>query len=144
MSYQENPLAWGVGLFERLHSDAPGYSKTLGPDPHTVLASIKKNISHLLNSRAGASLSCPELGLIDFNDATLGSHDLALRIKNAIYLCVTRYEPRISQLQVEVMFDDHCPLNLRFKLQAVLNATAFHNKLQIDLLLDSSRQYRVL
>ncbi|MEF1207794.1 type VI secretion system baseplate subunit TssE, partial [Photobacterium damselae] len=64
--------AYGVSLFERLEADSVNRTITQGPEPALVLDSIKRNISQLLNSRIGESLSAPELGLVDSNDATLG------------------------------------------------------------------------
>jgi type VI secretion system protein len=136
--------AYGVSFFERLEADAPTRSVTKGPDPVDVLDSIKRNISNLLNTRKGEAQSAPSLGLVDFNDATLGSHDLALQIKFAIRDCLERYEPRIEKMDIRVLPDHDCPLSLRFHITAGLNTGALHDKVQIDLLLDNSRKYRVV
>ncbi|BDR34445.1 type VI secretion system baseplate subunit TssE [Photobacterium damselae] len=136
--------AYGVSLFERLEADSANRTITQGPEPALVLDSIKRNISQLLNSRIGESLSAPELGLIDFNDATLGCHDLALQIKLAIRRCLERYEPRLKNIDVQFTPDDESPLNLRFHIKALVNSKALHDSVQIDLLLDTSRKYRVV
>ncbi|KXF83011.1 type VI secretion system baseplate subunit TssE [Enterovibrio coralii] len=136
--------AYGVSFFQRLEADAPKRSVTQGPDVDDVLVSLKKNVSNLLNARIGESLSAPELGLIDFNDASLSSHDLALQIKRAIQDCLETYEPRIRQLEVHVLPDNRSPLNLRFQLKATINVGALHKNVQIELLLDSNRKYRVV
>lgn len=134
---------YGVSLFERLEADAPSRSVINGPEPDDVMKSVKRNIGDILNARAGESLSTPDLGLIDFNDATAGSHDLAVRIKQEIHHCLETYEPRITDLEIKVLPDPRCPLNLRFSLTATLNTEAFHRQVQIDLLLDSARKYNV-
>lgn len=136
--------AYGVSLFERLDADTKAGSQVLGPDPADVLESIKCNVGHLLNARLGESLSAPGLGLIDFNDATLGNHDLALQIKRAIKYCLDHYEPRIGDLDIRVLPDISTPLNLRFHIFASVDAGGLDKKIQIDLLLDSNRKYRVV
>lgn len=136
--------AYGVSFFERLEKDAPMRSVMKGPDPVDVLDSIKRNISDLLNTRMGEAQSAPTLGLIDFNDATLGSHDLALQIKLAILECIGRYEPRIGGMEINILTDDDSPLSLRFHITACLNSSAIDKKIQIDLLLDNNKKYRVI
>ena len=101
-------------------------------------------MSNLHNARIGESLSAPELGLIDFNDASLISHDLAVQIRRAIRHCLQTYEPRLKNMDVIVQPANGSPLNLRFQIVASVNVGALHRKFQIDLLLDSNRKYRVV
>ncbi|MCC4800592.1 type VI secretion system baseplate subunit TssE [Enterovibrio norvegicus] len=136
--------AYGVSFFQRLEADAPKRSVTQGPDPADVFESLKHNVSNLLNARIGESLSAPELGLIDFNDASLSSHDLAVQIRRAIRHCLQTYEPRLKNMDIIVQPDNGSPLNLRFQIVASVNVGALHRKFQIDLLLDSNRKYRVV
>ncbi|WP_407334010.1 type VI secretion system baseplate subunit TssE [Enterovibrio sp. 27052020O] len=137
-------IAYGVSFFQRLEADAPQRSVTQGPEPADVLESLKHNVSNLLNARIGESLSAPDLGLIDFNDASLSSHDLALQIRRAIHRCIETYEPRIQNMDIHVLPDNGSPLNLRFQIIASVNLGALHRNVQIDLLLDSNRKYRVV
>ena len=92
--------AYGVSFFERLEAGSSLRSVTKGPDPSDVLESIKRNVSNLLNTRLGEAQSAPSLGLIDFNDATLGSNDLAVQIKFAIRHCLEKYEPRLNCMEI--------------------------------------------
>ncbi|MEZ8140870.1 lysozyme [Enterovibrio norvegicus FF-33] len=137
-------IAYGVSFFQRLEADAPQRSVTQGPEAADVLESLKHNVSNLLNARIGESLSAPDLGLIDFNDASLSSHDLALQIRRAIRRCIETYEPRIQSMDINVLPDNGSPLNLRFQINASVNLGAMHRNVQIDLLLDSNRKYRVV
>jgi len=135
---------YGVSLLERLQVGSPVRSVTKGPDPADVLDSIKRNLSQILNARLGESQSAPDLGLIDFNDASLASVDLAIQIKRAIEACIYKFEPRVSYITIDVITDDNSATNLSFQLQAKINLGAMHSSVQIELLLDNSRQYRVL
>lgn len=130
-------------FFERLEADASTRSVTQGPDPVDVVDSVKRNIAQLLNTRMGESLSSPDLGLLDFNDATLGSQDLAMKIRRAIRHCIERYEPRVEDIDIRVLPDATTPLKLKFHIVATVRTGAMHDKVQIDLFLDSNRSYRV-
>ena len=145
MSYIElADRAYGVSLFERLETDAPQMTMTKARDINQILDSIKRNVAQLLNSRLGEAMSAPQLGLIDFNDAALGTHDLALQIKLAIQHCLECYEPRLKQIDIRYVPDNGSPLNIFFHITACSNSSALHESVRIDLLLDNSRKYRVI
>ncbi|WP_367989977.1 type VI secretion system baseplate subunit TssE [Vibrio sp. NTOU-M3] len=136
--------AFGVGFFERLEADTKPVSALSGPDAEDVLDSIKRNVSAILNTRVGGSQSAPKLGLVDFNDATLETLDLSLRIKLAIQDCLELYEPRLTDVEVRTLSDAYSPLTLKFHIAAVINSEAIHEKVEFSLLLDQNRKYRVL
>ncbi len=134
---------FGVSLFERLEADAKPVSLTKGPETAEVLRSIKRNVSNILNTRFGESSSSPRLGLVDFNDASVKTVDLSIRIKRSIQECLKEFEPRLTGIEVEVLKDESDPLNLRLTVAAFINTSAIHEKVKIDLLLDNNRKYRV-
>ncbi|MDW6094499.1 type VI secretion system baseplate subunit TssE [Vibrio rhizosphaerae] len=144
MSYiAPEEVAFGVGFFERLEAGERPRSMTQGPDANDVLNSIKRNVSNVLNTRLGEAQSAPELGLVDFNDATLETLDLAVRIRMAIKDCLRKYEPRLKEIVVTSERDDLNPLSLRFRITAEVNSSAVHETVKLNLLLDQNRQYRV-
>lgn len=136
--------AFASSFFERLESDAPIRFVTQGPDPEQVLESIKRNITQLLNTRSGDSLSTPELGLADFNDVAMNGDDLASSILCDIRHCLEKYEPRISDLDIRAIPDNTRLLAFRFHILGTVNFGALFQKVQINLLLDNSNQYRVI
>lgn len=136
--------AFGVSLFERLEIGAPARHITQGPPPEQVLESIKRNVVKVLNTRIGESMSAPTLGLVDLNDAMLGSHDIAMRVKRAIRQCLDVYEPRLEQVMLSVIPDEDSPMNIRFHIRAKINQHAVHDSVEIDLLLDNQRKYKVV
>lgn len=132
----------GVSFFQRLGDEKEHVSD--GPESiEYVIASIKRNISGLLNTRVGDSQSCPELGLFDFNDASSGSFDLGVKIKSGIKICIERFEPRLFHLDIRVLHDSTCPFSLRFHIFGNINVKTKQEKIEIDLFLDSNRTYRV-
>lgn len=134
-------LDQGVGsrLFERL-------SASNGLDCHVpenqladAVESIKQHLADLLNTRPGDSAGAPELGLIDFNDATIGLFDLEVNIKQAIQNCIERYEPRVQDVEVEIMSRQESGLQLRFQIHATLVLGKSLTYTTIDLLLNNKR-----
>lgn len=136
--------AFGVGFLERLEADAKAVSYTQGPDPKDVLQSIKLNVSHILNTRVGGAQSSPDLGLIDFNDASLDSLELSMNVQRAIQMCLERFEPRLTCIEVSPQMEISHSLSLQFKITAQFNSEAIHNNVQFSLLLDQNKQYRVI
>ncbi|CAM2806468.1 MULTISPECIES: type VI secretion system baseplate subunit TssE [Vibrio] len=134
---------FGVGFLERLEANTKPVSFIQGPDVNDVVESIKRNVANILNSRVGGSESAPLLGLIDFNDATLESMDLSVRIKLAIQHCLERYEPRLKNILVIADKDMYSSMTLSFSITASINSAALHEKIRFSLLLDSNRKYRV-
>ncbi len=127
-------------LFERLEQAAdPG----MGEVTH-VVESIKRHLVRLLNAHPGNSASSPELGLLDFNDATLGTQDLNIRIRSAIRTCIERFEPRVNRVDVVALPQGPDPLQLRFQVTVYLRVGSVDEKTTIDLLLDDKRYYRVV
>lgn len=142
MLRDEQVESYGVGFFERLGREPGRLGQAFDIDD--VVQSIKRNISHVLNTRMGESLSCPELGLFDFNDASSGTADLCLKMRRGIIQCLRVFEPRLSNLEVEVLFDEDRPMSLRFQVFGQISVTSRNDKLKIDLLLDNNRSYTVL
>ncbi|MCE0559217.1 MULTISPECIES: type VI secretion system baseplate subunit TssE [unclassified Motilimonas] len=140
----ETEEAYKVSFFQRLNHEVQPASVLSGPDFYDVVESIKTNVLNLFNARRGHSLSAPGLGLIDFNDATIGTHDLTLQIKMAIKRLIQEFEPRIHKVDVNVVNDEHDPLTLRFHLTAVLNLSSSDSEVKLDFILDGNRRYRAL
>lgn len=130
-------------LFERLEQAAEPTGQGMGQVTH-VVESIKRHLVRLLNAHPGNSASAPELGLLDFNDATLGTQDLNIRIRSAIRHCIERYEPRVNRVDVVALPQGPDPLQLRFQVTVDLRVGSVDEKTTIDLLLDDKRYYRVV
>lgn len=133
---------FGVSFFQRIGTENE-YTSDGAESIEHVIASIKRNLSGLLNTRVGESQSCPELGLFDFNDASSGSFDLGVRIKTGIKACIERFEPRLSHIDIRVLHDSACPFSLRFHIHGKINVKTAQEMIEIDLILDSNRTYRV-
>lgn len=134
----------GTGsLFERLEQAAAPAGQSMG-EASNVVESIKRHLVRLLNAHPGNSASVPDLGLLDFNDATLGTHDLSVQIRGAIRQCIEKFEPRVKRVDVVNLPQGPDPLQLRFQVTVYLRVGSEDDKTTIDLLLDDKRYYRVM
>ncbi|WP_136253106.1 type VI secretion system baseplate subunit TssE [Onishia niordana] len=137
-AFRDRSAPLGTRLFERLSSPArpaPAGDRAV----EATLVSIKRHLVDLLNSHPGHSECAPALGLLDFNDATLGVLDLELKVERAIRECIERFEPRVSQVQVETLPNEAAPLQLRFQVHATLDMGRDSTQTTIDLLLNDKR-----
>ena len=130
-------------LFERLEQAAAPAGQSMGEFTH-VVESIKRHLVRLLNAHPGNSASVPDLGLLDFNDATLGTHDLSIQIRGAIRQCIEKFEPRVKRVDVVAMPPGPDPLQLKFQVTVYLNVAGSDDRTTIDLVLDDKRYYRVV
>lgn len=130
-------------LFERLEQAGAPTGQGMAEVTH-VVESIKRHLVRLLNAHPGNSATVPDLGLLDFNDATLGTHDLSIQVRSAIRNCIEKYEPRVKRVDVVTLPQGSDLLQLRFQVTVYLNVGSEAEKTTIDLLLDDKRYYRVV
>lgn len=109
-----------------------------------LIASVKRQLEQVLNTRPGNCRSAPDLGVIDFNDATQGSADIKGRIREAIRQCIRRYEPRI--VHVDVRSPDHqaSPLEMSFQVTAHVRLEHIEQVTSFNVHMDSHRHYRMV
>src|SRR5690554_4897429 len=109
-----------------------------------VVESIKRHLVRLLNAHPGNSASVPDLGLLDFNDATLGTLDLSIQIRGAIRQCIEKFEPRVKRVDVVALPPGPDPLQLKFQVTVYLQVAGSDDRTTIDLVLDDKGYYRVV
>lgn len=129
----------GGRLFERLAAPHQPVLRKEADELVDVVESIKRHLVDLLNSHPGNSACAPELGLLDFNDATIGVLDLERNIQRAICQCIERYEPRVKRVDVESLPNHGDPLQLRFQVHATVSLGRENTQATIDLLLNNKR-----
>lgn len=131
----------GMRLFERLAEPARAEETDAGLAE--IVESIKRHLVELLNSHPGHSECAPELGLLDFNDATIGVLDLERNIERAIRQCIERFEPRVRRVEVASLPRGSDLLQLRFQIHATVELGRGLGQATIDLVLNDKR-YRCL
>ncbi|TQM89974.1 type VI secretion system baseplate subunit TssE [Roseinatronobacter monicus] len=128
-------------LLERLRADdlkVPLRSQDAISDRIT---SIESNLLRVLNGRAGESASTPGFGLIDMNDAAVGSRDLLAAISRDISRAIAEGEARV--FDVEVIFDraDNRGMELLFSIQAKTLISHRNEQISIDLVIREGRHF---
>ncbi|MBN3852229.1 type VI secretion system baseplate subunit TssE [Paraburkholderia sp. Ac-20340] len=136
------PRSPGQGsLFERLEADAsPARIYTRQQQAAARVRAIEQHLQWLLNSRQGCSLSSPELGLRDFNDALAGTADLMLQLRGEIEVMVRQFEPRVTVLGVRACSHPERPLDLHFRMDCIVPVHSTEEQVEIDLVISHRNQ----
>lgn len=144
MSYPIKENVSGQAFFERLANIQRHRRIQRGAvKAESILTSIKLNIEQILNARKGHSQSAPDLGLLDFNDATHTNNDVMTEIKRAIRDCILNYEPRINNVRVELKSTQYSTMNLEIRVFADVDLHGCAEGIAIDILYDRNKRYQV-
>lgn len=129
-----------ASLFERIEE-----SKTIrsSDDTKDLVDSLKRNLQAILNTRSGNAQSCPELGIIDFNDATGSSVEVYSAICRAIKRCIEDYEPRISRAEIIAQPNEADPLTLYFLVRSYVSFEERESIINFNLRIDGNHKYKL-
>lgn len=136
-------LAWGRGSSASLFDRIRGQGET-APELESLIESVKRQLLQVLNTRPGSCCSAPELGVMDFNDATEGAADIQGRIREAIRHCIRRYEPRIVRVDVCSPPSADSPLEMAFQVTAHVRLETLEQVTSFNIHMDSHRHYRMV
>nr|WED69485.1 type VI secretion system baseplate subunit TssE [Pectobacterium colocasium] len=112
--------AWERGNAASLFDRIRGEERRSSPETEVeaLIESVKRQLDNVLNTRPGNCRSAPELGVIDFNDATQGGADIRGKIREAIRQCICRFEPRIVHVDVDASDYLSNPMEMSFQVTA--------------------------
>lgn len=129
-----------ASLFERIEE-----SKTIrsSDDTNDLVDSLKRNLQAILNTRSGNAQSCPELGIIDFNDATGSSVEVYSAICRAIKRCIEDYEPRIRRAEIIAQPNEADPLTLYFLVRSYVSFEERESIINFNLRIDGNHKYKL-
>ena len=112
-------------LLTRLESI--GHSGRALPEATTVenldalMASVRSNLTNILNSRHGMSEALPDYGLPSLSDFTMSNRNYILVLQEAIRTAISKYEPRLDRVKVTFREPEpDKPQRLEFRVDAVL------------------------
>ncbi|MGL6001059.1 MAG: type VI secretion system baseplate subunit TssE [Plesiomonas sp.] len=131
-----------ASLFDRIR-EKPEIT-SVAKEAEVLIASVKKHLDCILNTRPGSCRSAPELGIIDLNDATQGSADIRARIREAIRQCIRQYEPRIVHVDVwpsDVLAN---PLEMSFQVTAHVRLENIEQVTSFNIHMDNHRHYKMV
>lgn len=111
-------------LLTRLERDAGsgrGRTETTVENLEALMASVRENITHILNSRHGMCEAVSDYGLPALSDFTLSNRNYILVIQEAIRSALSKYEPRLDRVKVSFREPEPgSPQRLEFRVDAVL------------------------
>jgi type VI secretion system lysozyme-related protein len=132
----------GASLFDRIRGEAVGSSPCA--EAEELVASVKRQLDQILNTRPGNCRSAPDLGVIDLNDATQGSEDIKGRVREAIRQCIRHFEPRIIHVDVRSSDYQASPLEMSFQVTAHVRLEQIEQVTSFNVHMDSHRHYRMV
>lgn len=136
-------MAFERTLLERIAQPEDHHMGALGSDPRKVSESVQRHLVNMMNTREGSSLSVPDYGLPDFNDLKHRYPDALNEIRRAIKRCIEKFEPRLTRVKVKYVADEDHPLQLRFEINALLNANGKNSSVWYETTLDSAGRARI-
>ncbi|WP_129363602.1 type VI secretion system baseplate subunit TssE [Enterobacter cloacae] len=129
-----------ASLFERIEDNLATRNSN---EEESLVASLKRNLQAILNTRAGNAQSCKELGIIDFNDATGSTVEVYATICKAIRRCIENYEPRINKVDVVAQPNESDPLTLYFSIKALVIFDEKERLINFNLRIDGNHKYKI-
>lgn len=112
----------GRRLLERLASFESSPESRRGDDLPEVMASVQRHVAKLLNTRQGSVPLSPEYGIPDFT-AVAGTFtpEAAPEVERAVARIVSRFEPRLRNVQVVYISPEQGSAVVQFRLTAKLH-----------------------
>lgn len=125
-------------LFDRIYTESNIDDYQIS---NSRIDSIKLNLSKILNCRPGSSQSTKNIGVVDLNDATMGTSEIKANICRAIKNCIEQYEPRIIQVKVTALANDIDLLTMEFDIQAVIKDDLVTDNIEFKIHYDNKQRY---
>lgn len=106
-------------LMERIINLEKGVSPQRKDSLAARIASIGNYLGRLLNTREGSAAIAPDLGLPDITNftQTFGGEQVR-RLEESMSAVISRYEPRLHDVQIRYQPDDNTAFSLAFSLSA--------------------------
>jgi len=102
-------------LLDRLEYPDPPGARELPGNLDGVINSVREHLQVMLNTRHGCSMTVPDFGTTDFSDVTKGPHSVH-RIREDILRSIVKYEPRLTEVQVDFVPSEDETLTLHFDI----------------------------
>jgi type VI secretion system protein len=109
-------------------------------------SAVVEHLQKMLNTRAGAALTAPDYGMIEISDMLHEFPDAMGIVQRAIKHAVTKYEPRLKNVQVRVVEpeEDDNQLFVYFEVTAQLvHPNGERQPVRFSTVIDDSSNVRV-
>ncbi len=112
-------------------------------NPGRKVESVVQYLQKLLNSKQGTTLMDDAYGMPDFTDLTVLFPDSVRDIERSISETMQRYEPRLSQVKVDFVFQDEQSLSLLFQIHAVLKTNENELAVTLESAIDTNGKMKI-
>ncbi len=114
-------------------------------DPRTAIASVIDHLIKILNTRQGSAPTAPDLGMPDFT-SLVGSLDADSlpEMEQTLTQVITRYEPRLTAVQVDFEPQPDKPFMVAFRLAAKVRLDAREVPVVFETVLDSDGHITIM
>ncbi|WP_437669450.1 type VI secretion system baseplate subunit TssE [Sorangium sp. So ce131] len=97
----------GASLLARiLHAADPHSTERHTNRDHDLESAILAHLGHMLNTRQGSSLTCPDYGLMEVSEVLHEFPEAIGLVQRSLKNCIQTYEPRLKNVQVRHMRSD--------------------------------------
>ena len=108
-----------TGLLEHL-SNYSTATQSNAENDYELINSVRTHLQLLLNTRQGSVVIADDYGMPDFTNFLSTYPSSIPEMEKLIKQTISKYEPRLKNLQVKFIFDEKTPLLLKFKIIAML------------------------
>jgi type VI secretion system protein len=121
-------------LLSRIEHPSPASGREHAGQLDVLRNSVREHLELILNTRHGSSLTVPDFGTREFSDTSTGTAAFD-EIKKDVVLSISRYEPRLTEVEVLYSPDADDPLTLHFDIIAKLvtpdgaEGAVFHSRI---------------
>lgn len=132
-------------LLERFRKAESGDEEDLGfVDRQAVLASVQRHLILLLNTQKGSVPIAEDYGVPDFFSLLgLGDVEAISKLERMLEDVVAKYEPRLSNVKIQVINRNEAGMNLHMQMSASLSVDNEDIPVNFDTVLDSGGRIRV-
>ncbi len=100
--------------------DRGRYDATVTEDLESLMESVRRNLTRLLNARQGMAEGLSDYGLPAMSDVLSGSDKYIRRVQDAVRTTIERYEPRLRNVRVTHQTAEGTLQTLVFRVDAVI------------------------
>lgn len=113
-------------------------------DTTGLVDSIVRHLRDMLNSRQGHAPAQLDFGIPDISDVAHDFPEAIGRMQRYIRICIEKYEPRLTSVNVIHVENDADPFTLRFQITACLATSKNRAHVCFDTLMDASGRIQVV
>ena len=130
-------------LLERLADPETNAPLTISENTELMAESIIRHLQRMLNTRQGHVLTQPEYGMPDVTEFIHSLPDAVNEVRRAIRKSIEEFEPRLRNVEVNVVEIEQGSLQLKFEVTAELVTEKEEASVWFETAINSAGQIRV-